>query len=161
MPFLIRYPDGIQPGCVNEDMILNVDFPTTFLDFAGVDVPGHFQGCSIRPLLEGDTPEDWRKSIYYRYWMHLTHHHVYAHYGIRTHDYKLIYYYADALGQPGTVDDTRAPEWELFDLKKDPYELQNVYGDPDYSATLRSLRIELRALQLDVGDEPYYKEGEP
>ena len=47
--------------------------------------------------------------------------------------YKLIYYYADALGQPGTIDEPKEPEWELFDLKKDPCELVNVYRDPAYT----------------------------
>ena len=160
MPFVVRYPPRIQPGTVSEDMVLNVDFPATFLDYAGVEMPGHFQGLSLRPLLEGQTPHDWRTSMYYRYWMHLTHHHVYAHYGIRTHDHKLIYYYADALGQPATVDDTKDPEWELFDLKKDPYELKNVFDDPAYAVTVESLRAELRTLQLAVDDEPYFKEGD-
>ena len=161
MPFIVRYPPSVQPGSVSEDMVLNVDFPATFLDYAGVEMPGHFQGRSLRPLLEGQPPDDWRTSIYYRYWMHLTHHHVYAHYGIRTHDHKLIYYYADAMGQPATVDDTKDPEWELFDLKKDPYELKNVFDDPAYAVTVQSLRAELRALQLAVDDEPYFKEGDP
>ena len=71
---------------------------------AGIDQPDRFQGRSFRPLLEGSTPEDWPEIMYYRYWMHLAHHHVYAHYGVRTHRYKLIYYYADALGQPGAID---------------------------------------------------------
>ena len=42
--------------------------------------------------------------MYYRYWMHAAHHNVCAHYGIRTLRYKLIYYYGDALGQPGAID---------------------------------------------------------
>ena len=110
--------------------------------------------------MEGATPADWRTSMYYRYWMHLTHHHVYAHYGIRTHDHKLIYYYADAMGQPGTVDETKPPEWELFDLKEDPHELVNVYHDPDYADIVQSLKTEMRNLQLAVDDEPYHKEDE-
>jgi arylsulfatase A-like enzyme len=160
MPFIVRYPEGIQPGSVNQRMVLNVDFPATFLDYAGVEVPGHFQGRSLRSLLEGATSDDWRTSMYYRYWMHLSQHHVYAHYGIRTHDYKLIYYYADALGQPGTVDDTKPPEWELFDLQKDPSELNNVFNDPAYAEIVPALRTELRDLQLAVDDEPYFKEDD-
>ena len=49
---------------------------------------------------------------------------------MRTQRYKLIYYYADALGQAGAIDETYEPEWELFDLENDPCELHNVYGDP-------------------------------
>ena len=123
MPFVIRYPREIAPGTVNDDMVLNVDFAPTFLDFAGVEIPRTehgMQGDSFRPLLHGETPDDWQTSLYYRYWMHLAHHNVYAHYGVRTLRYKLIYYYADALGQPGAIDEPKEPEWELFDLEKDP-----------------------------------------
>ena len=98
MPFIIRYPQEIKAGSVNGDIITNVDFAAMFLDYAGIEAPERFQGRSFRPLLEGSTPADWPQSMYYRYWMHLAHHHVYAHYGVRTHRYKLIYYYADAMG---------------------------------------------------------------
>ena len=155
MPFLVRYPREVAPGTQNAGMILNVDFPATFLDYAGVDVPYDWQGTSFRPLLEGRTPEDWRTAMYYRYWMHLAHHNVYAHYGLRTERYKMIYYYADALGQPGTIDDSRPPEWELFDLQTDPQEMRSVYDDPAYADTVRSLTDELHRLQAEVGDEPH------
>jgi len=158
MPFIIRYPREIVPGTVNTNMILNVDFAPTFLDYAGVDIPEQMQGTSFRPLLKGQVPHGWQRSMYYRYWMHLAHHNVYAHYGVRTLRYKLIYYYADALGQPGAIDDRREPEWELFDLEKDPYELHNVYDDPTYTDVVKELKAELRRLQDQVGDEPY--EGE-
>ena len=154
MPFVIRYPEGVNPESVNRDIILNVDFAPTFLDYAGVDVPDQFQGRSFRPLLNGQLPSDWQTSMYYRYWMHLSHHHVYAHYGLRTRRHKLIYYYADALGQPGAIDEPKAPEWELFDLDQDPFELNNVYNDPAYADTARELKDELHRRQADVGDEP-------
>ncbi len=155
MPFIIRYPREIAPGTVATDMILNVDFPVTFLDYAGVPAPEAMQGTSFRPLLNGVTPEAWQTSMYYRYWMHLAHHNVYAHYGVRTLRYKLIYYYADALGQPGAIDDPRPPEWELFDLESDPHELHNVYHDPAYADVVRTLTGELSRLQAKVGDEPF------
>jgi len=158
MPFVIRYPQEIKPGSVNENMILNVDFPPTFLDYAGIDMPEQMQGASFRQLLNGQLPEDWQDSMYYRYWMHLAHHHVYAHYGVRTLRYKLIYYYADALGQPGAVDEPKEPEWELFDLKKDAHEMNNVYNAPEYADVVKELKAELRRLQEKVGDEPYEKE---
>ena len=158
MPFIIRYPKEIKPGTVNEDMMLNVDFAPTFLDYAGIDIPEQMQGSSFRPLLNGKLPEGWQTSMYYRYWMHLAHHYVYAHYGVRTLRYKLIYYYADALGQPGAVDEPKEPEWELFDLKKDPCEMNNVYNDPKYAGVVKELKVELRRLQEEVGDEPYKEE---
>ncbi len=158
MPFIVRFPREVQAGTVNKDMILNVDFAPLFLDLAGIDIPAAIQGRSIRPLLQGETPADWRQSMYYRYWMHKAHHNVYAHYGIRTHRYKLIYYYSDALGQPGAIDETYEPEWELFDLKKDPYELHSVYDDPAYAGVVAQLQEELHLRQAEVGDERYWKD---
>ena len=158
MPFIIRYPRSIAPESVNNDIITNVDFAATFLDYADINQPDHFQGRSFRPLLEGSTPENWPEIMYYRYWMHLAHHHVYAHYGVRTHRHKLIYYYADALGQPGTIDESKPPEWELFDLEEDPNELNNVYHDPAYAEIAAELRRQLRRLQEEVQDAPYPEE---
>jgi arylsulfatase A-like enzyme len=143
---------------VNQDIVLNVDFPPSFLELAGLDTPDAFQGTSIRPLFQGDSPEDWQTSLYYRYWMHKAHHNVYAHYGVRTLRYKLIYYYADALGQPGAIDETYEPEWELFDLANDPYELHNVYDDPAYADIVEELKEELHRLQAELGDARYPKD---
>ncbi|UVI29054.1 sulfatase family protein [Paenibacillus spongiae] len=155
MPFIVRYPRAIKPGSHTEAMTLNVDFPSTFLDYAGAAIPAEMQGRSLRTIFGGETPGDWRTSMYYRYWMHLDeHHNVYSHYGIRTHRYKLIYYYAEALGTSGSVDENRPPEWELFDLERDPAEMNNVYADPGYAETIRELKQELRTLQLAVLDEP-------
>ena len=158
MPFIVRYPREIAPGTVSQDIVLNVDFPATFLELAGLDVPETFQGTSIRPLFQGPSPEDWQTSLYYRYWMHKAHHNVYAHYGVRTLRYKLIYYYADALDQPGAIDEIYEPEWELFDLANDPYELHSVYDDPAYADIVDELKEELHRLQAELGDERYPKD---
>ena len=158
MPFIVRYPAEIRPGTVNKDIILNVDFAPTFLDYAGVPIPDIFQGSSFRRLLQGETPEGWQTGMYYRYWMHLAHHHVYAHYGIRTLKHKLIYYYADALGQTGAIEDTKEPEWELFDLEKDPQEMINVYNDPEYADIIPVLKDALHGLQDRVHDQRYVKD---
>ena len=158
MPFIVRFPREIKAGTVNKDIVLNVDFPATFLELAGVEIPGSFQGKSIRPLFQGDAPEDWQTSLYYRYWMHKAHHNVYAHYGVRTLRYKLIYYYSDALGQAGAIDETYEPEWELFDLETDPYEMHNVVDDPAYAEIVKELKDEMHKLQEQVGDERYPKD---
>jgi len=159
MPLLVRYPLEITAGSANGDIVLNVDFAPTFLDLADVDVPDDMQGRSFRPLLSGGHVPDWQRGMYYRYWMHLAHHNVAAHYGMRTLRYKLIYYYGDACGQPGAVDDPREPEWELFDLENDPHELSNIYHDPGHAEVVKELRRDLRRLQEDVGDEPHETEA--
>ena len=152
MPFVIRYPREIKPGSVTDEIMLNVDFAPTFLDYAGVDAPEAFQGSSFRPLLGGTTPADWQQSMYYRYWMHKSHHNVYAHYGVRTKRYKLIYYYGQALAQAGAIDEPTEPEWELFDLARDPCELNSVYHDPAYAETVKELEAELYRLKGAVRD---------
>lgn len=155
MPFVVRYPRQIPAGSSTEAMAVNVDFAQTFLDYAGIPAPADMQGASLRSVMAGTVPEGWRTSMYYRYWMHLDeHHNVYSHYGIRTHRYKLIYYYAEALGTIGSKDEKRPPEWELFDLEKDPFEMNNVYSHPDYADTVRQLKQELAQLQREVLDEP-------
>ena len=85
--------------------------------------------------------------MYYRYWMHLAHFNIPAHYGVRTERYKLIYYYGEALGSGGAIDRSTPPEWELFDLEKDPHEMHNVYEDPAYAAIVGELKAELERLR--------------
>jgi len=140
MPCLVRYPKEIPPGSVNDNIALNLDFAPTFLDFAGIDAPADMQGRSLRPILQGSTPDDWRSSMYYHYYEYPAVHMVKRHYGIRTERYKLIHFYFD-------ID-----AWELYDLKKDPHEVNNVYDDPAYAKVQKRLKEELRALQKQYGE---------
>jgi arylsulfatase A-like enzyme len=162
MPLLVRYPREVARGSSTEAMALNVDFAQTFLDLAGVPAPPDRQGRSLRPLLRGDEPADWRDAVYYRYWEHDDGiHHVWAHYGIRTSRWKLVHYYADGLGLPGTSDRTMPPEWELFDLERDPREVHSLHDDPAYADVVADLRARLRALQDELGDRPHPADAPP
>ncbi|MGG1519714.1 sulfatase [Paenibacillus oryzisoli] len=158
MPFLVRYPRGIRPSSINNDMILNLDFAETFLDYAELPVPNDMQGRSLRPLFNGETPKEWRTSMYYRYWMHYDQFHkVYSHYGIRTQQYKLIYYYGETFGYRGSFEHQITPEWEMFDLKADPYEMNNVYDSPQYAQIQNELIAELEQLQAQYKDEGLHR----
>lgn len=158
MPFVVRYPQEIKPGTVSQAMALNVDFAQTFLDYAGIPAPEDMQGSSLRPLFNGETPEGWQTSMYYRYWEHMSEpHKVAAHYGVRTERFKLIYYYGESLGI--TPFGPTEPEWELFDLQKDPSEMRSVYHDPTYAETVKELKDELHRLQDKVHDEPVDEVG--
>jgi arylsulfatase A-like enzyme len=155
MPLIIRYPGHIEPGLVNDDMVANIDFAPSIVDLAGISVPEEMQGESITPLLQGNTPENWRDAVYYRYWQHLLHRDVTAHYGIRTKTHKLIYFYGLPLGM--TDYPPVKPSWELFDLVHDPHEMNNIYDDPENSELIKELKEELLKLkvQYDDGDEKY------
>lgn len=152
MPLLIRYPNKVKPGTVVEDIVLNLDFAQTFLDAAGIAAPDFMQGNSFLRIMEGNKAEGWRTSMYYRYWMHLAHHNVAAHYGIRTLRYKLIYYYGKALDTSGSIDVDTPAEWELFDLEKDPAEMKNIYNDIEYFKIREELKEELFKIKAEAGD---------
>ncbi|QDU64434.1 Arylsulfatase [Planctomycetes bacterium Pan216] len=136
-PLLVRWPGVVKAGSVNTDIVSNLDFAETFLDIAGVKVPKDMQGRSLLPLLEGKTPEDWRKSFYYHYYEYPAVHSVHRHYGVVTDRYKLIYFY-------------QIGEWELYDLEKDPNELRNVYGEKEYESVVANLKKELTRLREEL-----------
>lgn len=153
MPFVVRYPKEIEAHSVSSAMALNIDFAPTFLDYADIPISNRIQGCSLRPLLKGESPESWRTAMYYRYWEHKSlPHNVYSHYGIRTEKHKLIYYYAEALGVNGAKDEPETPEWELFDLENDPGEMNNVYEDEAYQEICDALKQQLTELKQQVQD---------
>ncbi len=147
MPFLVRWHKTI-PTQVNTDIITNVDFAAFFADAAGVTQPQNWQGRSFLPCLLGKTPADWQKSCYYRYYIEGGEHGTPAHYGVRTHRYKLIRYY-------------KVDEWELFDLKTDPDECINRYNDPAYAKIKDAMKKELFRLKAKLGDaDQFYSCGE-
>jgi arylsulfatase A-like enzyme len=136
MPLLIRYPKEIPAGLVRNEIVLNLDFAPTFLDYAGIEIPIDIQGESFRPLLKGKKVSSWRESMYYHYYEY-PHgwHDVKKHYGIRTQKHKLIHFYGD-------ID-----AWELYDLENDPNELLNLYDNEDYKGVVNSLKKELQKLR--------------
>jgi len=139
MPFIVRWPGHTPPGSECAALTQNIDFGPTFLDLAGVETPSAMHGVSLKPLLKGDQPADWRKSIYYHYYEYPAVHMVNRHYGVRTERYKLMHFYQ--LG-----------EWELFDLERDPHELTNRAADPSYAQVRASLEKELLKLQEQYGE---------
>lgn len=138
MPLIIKWP-GVTKGTVNTDLVQNLDYAETFLDLAGADIPDDMQGRSLVPVLKGETPDDWRESIYYHYFEYPSVHMVAKHNGIRTKRYKLIHFY-------------QFDEWELYDLEKDPDELTNLYGKPDYAELTGELKRDFAALRQHYAD---------
>ena len=152
VPFIVRHPRSIRAGTTSDALVNNVDFAPTLLDFAGVAAPATMQGRSARPVLEGRRPDDWPTSTYYRYWMHMAHHDNPAHYGVRTPDFKLIFFYGLPLDARGAQKNATPPGWELYDLRRDPQEMKNVYADPAYADTVQQLKTELARLKQQLGD---------
>ena len=133
---------------------MNLDFAPLFLDYAGVAKPDYMQGESFRNNLKGQTPANWRKSMYYRYWMNNDgSHRVPAHYGIRTEQYKLVFYYSLTLEMKGANKSNLEPEWELYDLQNDPTEMRNIYKDPANKNLIAQLKKELLQLKEKYDDQ--------
>ena len=65
----------------------------------------------------------------------------------------MIYYYGLPLDASGAINKPTPPEWELFDLKKDPNEMNNVFDDPAYEKVVSDLKTELIRLRRELGDD--------
>lgn len=150
-PLIARGP-GIKAGNVPQELVTNIDWAPTFLDLAGVPVPASMQGRSLAPLLRGEKPNDWRQSVYYRYYHDPGHHNTMAHLGVRTHTHKLIYYW-------------KKNAYEMFDLTKDPTEQHNLLHDPieaakpEVAAKFAELADEIKKLQKQYHDEEQFADS--
>lgn len=138
-PLLVRWPGVTKPGSVSDTIVSNLDYGETILDACGVQPPAEMQGRSMRPVLEGQTPADWRKAFYYHYYEHPGPHNVARQYGVITDQYKLVYFYEPDMNY-----------WELFDLKTDPHELKSVYDDPNYAQARKNLHGQLDELRKQL-----------
>jgi arylsulfatase A-like enzyme len=138
-PLLVRWPGVVEPGSLNMQMVQNLDFAPTLLTAAGITPPLDMQGENLIPLFKGDTA-GFRDAVYYHYYEYPAVHMVKRHYGIVTEDYKLVHFYYD-------VD-----EWELYDRKKDIYEMHNVYDDPAYADVVADLKQRLADLRVKYKD---------
>ena len=140
MPLIVKWPGVTEAGAVNNDLVQNLDYAETFLEMANATIPDDMQGKSLVPLLAGETPDDWRKSIYYHYYEYPSVHMVPRHYGVRNERYKLMHFY-------------QFGEWEFYDLETDPDELQNLYENPDYADEIAAMKVELERLRTHYQDD--------
>lgn len=137
-PMLLRYPGYVKPGATNSDMVMNLDIAPTLLQAAGVSIPEDIQGKSFLPQIANNKKQG-RDALYYHYY-EVGEHAVSPHFGIRTKRYKLIRFYK-------TVSC-----WELYDLEKDPLEMNNLYGQQKYQQITNKLQAQLQNLISEYGD---------
>ena len=149
IPLLIRPPRGGAVSQVSADIVMNIDYAATILDYCGIEPPETVQGCSLKSILNAESPGDWRETAYYHYYEnswelhgkgddamaepyeYFTPHRVGPHRGIRTDRHKLIHYYSEDY-------------WELFDLAEDPNELTNCYTHADSQGLVDHLKSRLQ-----------------
>jgi len=128
VPLIIADPrvDKKRQGQVTDAPSLNVDFPATFLDFAGVPVPERYQGRSLKPVVTAGKPDDWRTETYHEHFA--VRNRIPAWEGIRNAQFK----YARFIDE-GNYE-------FLYDLKADPDELKNLAKDSAHAETLKQMR---------------------
>jgi N-acetylglucosamine-6-sulfatase len=137
VPLIISGP-GVKARKENR-MVLEIDYAPTFLEMAGLDIPSDIDGRSLAILLKGETPPNWRKDFIAQYrggglheserlssssiagqsdsnmqWLDVP-----SYKALRTSDYTFIEWYWDD-------EKNGNHEYELYDLKKDPYQLYNL-----------------------------------
>lgn len=179
-PFIISWPGHVKEGTVCDKLTQNIDWAPTFLEIGGVKKPDYMPGLSLLPLFSGKPVKKWRTSLYYHYYDYPTFHLVRKHDGVRTNDYKLIHFYgkgglrATAENKyqniPGTAEYRvlnylknanyfkDAPDidyYELYDLKADPNEVNNIYGQKGIEKITKSLIKTLNQYRKDLKIDEY------
>ena len=147
-PLIVRWPAAIEPGSVCDELVQNIDFAPTYLDVANAETY-EMDGVSLKPLFDGKSPSDWRDVIYYQYYDYPAIHMVHKHYGVRSKTHKLIHFYSTDVeeGHKRYVD-----SWELYDLKSDSTEVNNVYGIVEYEEIQKELKDKLVKLRNELGN---------
>ena len=145
VPMLLRYPGKVKAGATSEEMVLNLDMAPTMLQIAGLPVPDEMQGRSMLPLAEGVRGVHWRQDWLYEYYEYPGFENVRPCRGVRTKRYKLIHFFLEP------------EEWELYDLEKDPNEMDNLYGKAGYEELTAHLKQRIEELRAETHDTFVYK----
>lgn len=162
MPLLLSYPRALSGGNLHSGIVTNVDFAQTILDAAGVEHHPRMQGRSFWGDMTGIDAKPPAQGMYYRYWENDdVNHRAPAHYGYRDERYKIIYFYNDGLGVPGSGRFNYPPEWELYDLETDPDEMVNVIEHAEYRDIRTRMTVALWQAQAAVGDTPHPGQPHP
>ena len=141
-PFVMCYPGVIKPGTIIPNMVVNIDFAPSILGMAGLQPPSEMQGMNLVPLLKKQPLiKPWRKSMYYHYYEFPEPHRVAPHFGIRNERFKLIRFYGNS------------ESWELFDLQKDPTEMNNIVAQKSSQKNILKLKKELLELAKQFKDQ--------
>jgi uncharacterized sulfatase len=139
VPLLVRWPGVVQPGTRIDQMVTNLDMLASVLGMVNAPLPrdARQSGLDFSRLLRGEkTP--WRDEIYGQYDLHnlgLAYMRM-----IRTPEWKLVrHHHVNGLD-------------ELYDLRNDPLETRNLYGQPQHRARRDELQKRLSAWQKSIND---------
>ena len=135
LPLLVRYPRLVKAGSTPPQIALTIDLAPTLLELGGATPERPLDGRSLVPILRGRAA-GWRKSFLVEYWSDTVFPRIerMGYDAVRTQRYKYIRY-RELQGMD-----------ELYDLERDPYELENLIRSPGHAAVRGALDEELRGL---------------
>ena len=136
---LIIYDPRVKKHQDLDDMALNIDVPPTILDIAGVAPPKAWQGKSLLPLVSGQQKSLERDTVLIEHIWEFEN--IPPSEGVRTKDWKYFRYVNDKSFE------------ELYNLKKDPQEINNLAKDSKYAETLKTFRKKTDDLILELSDD--------
>ncbi|MBR4782944.1 MAG: sulfatase [Bacteroidaceae bacterium] len=153
-PLIMSLPAayGGKQGVTSSAMVQNIDYAPTFLQATGTPIPSDIQGVSLLCELQAKDQTGLKscvrhhanqlkkRNLYYHYYEYPDEHRVNRHFGIRTPRYSLMRFYGDV------------NQWELYDLKHDPQNMHNLYGQPGKQSLIRRLKKKLQELQKKYDD---------
>lgn len=138
IPLVVAHPDCQQPGSVNDDFVYLHELTASFIDMAGLTIPEDLDGRSFLPSMLGDHTPNGREEVYCVFYRHFTETNQRM---VRTRTHQFTFNSAD--------------QGELYDLVTDPYQLNNVYGQPEYEAVRLDLMARMEGYMQDLGDPLY------
>lgn len=130
VPMMVRCPSLIKGGSTTEALVQNIDVGPTLLEYAGVSTPGHMQGKSFLNVLQGRSQQH-RDKIFYEYYWEYHFPQTPTMFALRSGKYKYIHYYG------------LWTQNELYDLEKDPYEMQNLIANPEFKEMSKKFSQEI------------------
>jgi N-acetylglucosamine-6-sulfatase len=133
IPFLVRYPKLIKAGTKFEQTITNADLAPTLIEFTKAPKLATMHGRSWLPLLSGKT-KGWRETVLLEYFAETNFPRIRGWQAVRTPEWKYIHY-TELEGMD-----------ELYDLRADRYEMNNLINDPKHAAKLKALQSDLARL---------------
>ncbi len=132
VPLIIRKPGLVNKGIVVEQLVKTIDFAPTLLEWTlGMPKPKQMEGRSFLPLLKNQKVKNWDNKFFYEYYWESNYPSTPTMHAIRTNQYKYIRNYGGW--------DTN----ELYDLKADPLEVNNLIASKEHQSIANNLQAEL------------------
>jgi len=144
MPLVMRWKGRIPAGTRSQAMVQNIDYAPTLLEAAGANTPENmrtFDGVSLMPLFAtGEAPQFADRPLYYAFYEQPGEHNAPRHDGIRTARYTFAHIWTPTPEERRSGVRKPENEWLLIDNEKDPQQMRNVAGEPEYKEAMESLR---------------------